>query len=77
MDNIPTWMAITISCGIALFVALLVQFILVPIQRRKIMGKPVLFNFGDSDGMCLYDNKRQTNWFTQQLPHPHAPNPTH
>lgn len=53
MDNIPTWIAICISCGIALLVALLVQFILVPIQRRKIMGKPVLFNFGDSDGMYL------------------------
>lgn len=50
MDNIPTWKAVTISVGVALLVALLVQVILVPIQRRKIMGQPVHFTFGDSDG---------------------------
>lgn len=50
MDNIPTWKAVSISLGIALLVALLVQFILVPMQRRKIMGQPVHFTFGDSDG---------------------------
>lgn len=50
MDNIPTWKAVSISVGIALLVALIVQFILVPMQRRKIMGQPVHFTFGDSDG---------------------------
>lgn len=54
MDNIPTWMAVVISVGIAALVALLVQLILVPIQRRKIMGQPVHFNFGgESSGACL------------------------
>lgn len=50
MDNISTPVALAISTGIALLVAILVQFILVPMQRRKIMGQPVHFTFGDSDG---------------------------
>lgn len=50
MDNISPWKALVISMGVAFTVALLVQFVLVPIQRRKIMGQPVHFTFGDSDG---------------------------
>lgn len=69
MDNINTWVALAISAGVALLVALLVQFILVPMQRRKIMGQPVHFNFGDSDGMYAGQVKWRTNRVTR-LPHP-------
>lgn len=52
MDNIPTWMAFVISFGVALLMAAIVQAVVVPMQRRRIMGKPVQFIFGDSDGNC-------------------------
>lgn len=55
MDNIPTWVALTISSTVAVVVALLVQLVVVPWQRKKILGEskngqPVKFTFGDSDG---------------------------
>lgn len=55
MDNIPTWVALTISSIVAIAVAILVQVFVVPWQRKKILGgskngKPVKFTFGDSDG---------------------------
>jgi sodium-dependent phosphate transporter len=47
-------MAATISFSVALLVALLVHFLVVPAQRKKILGQtdgqPVKFTFGDSDG---------------------------
>lgn len=55
MDNIPTWIALTISTVVSLTVAILVQIVVVPWQRKKILGEskngqPVKFTFGDSDG---------------------------
>lgn len=55
MDNIPTWIAFVVSAAVGLSVAILVQLIIVPWQRKKILGqnsngKPVNFTFGDSDG---------------------------
>lgn len=55
MDNIPTWVALVISSVTALIVAILVQLVVVPWQRKKILGEsrngqPVKFTFGDSDG---------------------------
>lgn len=55
MDNIPTWIAFIVSAAVGIAVAILVQLIIVPWQRRKILGqnsngKPVNFTFGDSDG---------------------------
>lgn len=55
MDNIPTWVAIVISSIVSVVVAILVQVIVVPWQRKKILGEskngePVKFTFGDSDG---------------------------
>jgi len=55
MDNIPNWLVFTISSVTAIVVAILVQFYVVPWQRKKILGqqssnKPVQFTFGDSDG---------------------------
>lgn len=55
MDNIPTWVALTISSIFAIFVAILVQLVVVPWQKKKILGEtkngqPVKFTFGDSDG---------------------------
>lgn len=55
MDNIPTWVALTISSTVSIAVAILVQLFVVPWQRKKILGeskngKPVKFTFGDSDG---------------------------
>lgn len=55
MDNIPTWVAIVISSIVSVVVAILVQVIIVPWQRKKILGEskngePVKFTFGDSDG---------------------------
>ncbi|XP_064545219.1 sodium-dependent phosphate transporter 2 [Drosophila montana] len=53
MDNIPTWIALTVSVGLSLLVALLTQLVVVPLQRRSIAKKlraqnPVKFNFEDS-----------------------------
>lgn len=76
MDNIATWKALAISSGIALLVAVLVQFLLVPVQRRKIMGQPVHFTFGDSDGnYLLFSLKCRINPATHQLPPPTHPHP--
>lgn len=55
MDNIPTWIALVISSVASLTVGILVQVIVVPWQRKKILGEskngqPVKFMFGDSDG---------------------------
>lgn len=53
MDNIPFYIGIIVSLGIALVIAVLVQTIIVPWQKRKIVGsdgKPK-FTFGDSDGI--------------------------
>lgn len=55
MDNIPTWVALVISSIVAVIIAILVQLIIVPWQRKKILGQtkngqPVKFTFGDSDG---------------------------
>jgi sodium-dependent phosphate transporter len=48
-------MALSISLGASLLVAILVQLFVVPMQRKKILGQttdgqPVKFTFGDSDG---------------------------
>lgn len=55
MDNIPLYIAIVVSFGIALVVAVLVQAIIVPWQKRKILGSDhngkAKFMFGDSDGI--------------------------
>lgn len=61
MDNIPTWVAILISTIVSLIVGILVQVIVVPWQRKKILGEtrngqPVKFTFGDSDGKLLDDS---------------------
>ncbi|CRK98087.1 CLUMA_CG011455, isoform A [Clunio marinus] len=55
MDNIPTWVAILISTVVSVVVAILVQVIVVPWQRKKILGESIgqgqraNFTFGDSD----------------------------
>lgn len=53
MDNIPLYIGIVISLGIALVVAVLVQAVIVPWQKRKILGSDgkAKFTFGDSDGI--------------------------
>ncbi|KAL9902274.1 sodium-dependent phosphate transporter 2 isoform X2 [Glossina fuscipes] len=53
MDNIPTWLAVSASLLLGLFVAILTQLIIVPWQKRKIAKKlsaknPVKFQFEDS-----------------------------
>jgi solute carrier family 20 (sodium-dependent phosphate transporter) len=55
MDNIPTYIALTISSVVAVIVAIVVQLVIVPWQKKKILGEskngqPVKFTFGDSDG---------------------------
>lgn len=53
LDNVPTWMALTISTLFAVVVAILVQVFVVPWQKKKILEEslqPVKFTFGDSDG---------------------------
>lgn len=53
LDNVPTWMALTISSIFAVVVAIFVQLIIVPWQKKKILAEslqPVKFTFGDSDG---------------------------
>jgi solute carrier family 20 (sodium-dependent phosphate transporter) len=52
MDNIPTWLAIVVSIVVGLVVAIFVQLVMVPWQRKKILGqqkskKPVTFDVGD------------------------------
>ncbi|XP_037937428.1 sodium-dependent phosphate transporter 2-like [Teleopsis dalmanni] len=53
MDNIPTWIAISVSVALGLLVALLTQLVVVPMQKRNIAKQlraknPVKFNFEDS-----------------------------
>lgn len=54
MDNIPTWIALTISSIAAVTLAIIVQLVIVPWQRKKILKEAnngeVKFTFGDSDG---------------------------
>ncbi|XP_075161224.1 na[+]-dependent inorganic phosphate cotransporter type III [Haematobia irritans] len=53
MDNIPTWLAVTVSIALGILVAILTQLVLVPVQKRKIAKQlraknPVKFQFEDS-----------------------------
>jgi sodium-dependent phosphate transporter len=61
MDNIPLYIAIVASLGIALLVAILVQSIVVPWQRKKILGADgkAKFTFGDSDDSSSNGSPRQ------------------
>jgi solute carrier family 20 (sodium-dependent phosphate transporter) len=61
MDGIETWVALLISSVTAVVVAILVQLVIVPWQKKKILGEskngqPVKFTFGDSDGKCRQFN---------------------
>lgn len=54
MDNIPTWLAVTVSIGMGLLVAILTQLLVVPMQKRKIAKQlraknPVKFHFEVSE----------------------------
>lgn len=54
MDNIQTWLALTISLSIGLIVAIIVQLIVVPWQRHKVLehiksSGPVQFSMDDSN----------------------------
>lgn len=53
MDNIPTWVALVVSLSVGVLVALLVQFFVVPWQRKKILNQDKAtrteFTVGDSD----------------------------
>lgn len=58
MDEIETWVALLISSVTAVIVAILVQLVIVPWQKKKILGEskngqPVNFLVGDSD--CKID----------------------
>lgn len=67
MDGIETWIAIVVSLLVGVVIAILVQLIIVPWQRRKILGqtkkssKPVEFSLGDSDGKS--NNGMQSLWW--------------
>lgn len=55
MDNIPTWLAVTVSIALGLLVAILTHLVIVPMQKRKIakqlrVKNPVKFQFEDSVG---------------------------
>lgn len=55
MDNIPTWLAVTVSICLGLLVAILTHLVIVPMQKRKIAKQlraknPVKFQFEDSVG---------------------------
>lgn len=59
MDGIPAWVALLVSLGVGLLVALLVQLFVVPWQRRKVLGqskaskKPVKFTIDGGEGELL------------------------
>uniref|UniRef100_A0A336K9H5 Phosphate transporter n=1 Tax=Culicoides sonorensis TaxID=179676 RepID=A0A336K9H5_CULSO len=63
MDNIPLYIAIVVSLGIALVIAVLVQAVVVPWQKRKILGVDrkgkAKFTFGDSDDSSNNGSPRQ------------------
>lgn len=59
MDNIPFWMAATISISISLFFMVIIWLFVVPWQRRVIKQEEgraekvaVNFNIGESSGKC-------------------------
>lgn len=58
MDNIPTWVAFLASSIVGIIAGILVQFFIVPWQRKKILGhsqtkKPVKFSIEGSSGECV------------------------
>ena len=60
MDNIPTWIAISISTSLAIVAAILVQLCLVPIQRKRIeeklkLNSKIKFTIESSNGNLLLD----------------------
>ncbi|KAK9504645.1 hypothetical protein O3M35_010932 [Rhynocoris fuscipes] len=55
LDNTPLWLALTVSLGFGIIIALVVQIFVVPWQRRKVLedirkttNKDVQFTFGES-----------------------------
>lgn len=64
LHNIPTWIAFSISFVASLVVAILVQLIVVPQQKKKILGhsngQPVKFTFGDSDDSSANSSPKRT-----------------
>ncbi|KAG5681571.1 hypothetical protein PVAND_010990 [Polypedilum vanderplanki] len=64
LHNVPTWMAVLISLGASLVIALLVQLFVVPSQKKKILGQtdgqPVKFTFGDSDDSSANSSPKRT-----------------
>lgn len=56
MDHIPLWLAIVISLGLGIILMIIIQLVVVPWQRKKILTnqevdrKPVNFTFGESTG---------------------------
>jgi len=65
MDNIPTWIAISSSVCLGLLVAIVTQFVIAPMQKRKIAKNlraknPVKFNIESSVGKKERDRERET-----------------
>lgn len=54
MENMPLWLVFAICGGVGVVTVLLVQFVVVPWQRKKLMDIPaennVNFNIGESSG---------------------------
>lgn len=56
MDKIPLWMAGAISVSIGILVMVIIQLVVIPWQRKRILAdlegerNPVNFTFGESEG---------------------------
>ncbi|CAH0558244.1 unnamed protein product [Brassicogethes aeneus] len=67
MDNIPIWLAVAISVGIALVAMVFIRLVVVPWQRRVILKEmggpksPVNFNIGESTDTTPEPSPRVSN----------------
>ncbi|KAL3282211.1 hypothetical protein HHI36_005405 [Cryptolaemus montrouzieri] len=73
MDNIPIWMAVTISVSIAIICMLFIWLFVVPVQRRRLEAEArshkngVNFNIGESSDTSPEGSPRKSNRHSANL----------
>ncbi|GLV39179.1 Na[+]-dependent inorganic phosphate cotransporter type III [Carabus blaptoides fortunei] len=71
MDKIPLWLAIVISLGLGIILMIVIQLVVVPWQRKKILAsqeidrKPVNFTFGESTDSSPEASPKKSNRLSQ------------
>lgn len=58
MENIPTWLAVSVSLGLGLLMAILTRVFVVPIQKRKICR---ISNYNNNHIKIINNNNNTNN----------------